>query len=111
VVTQWQSVDVKGPRGLDHVRKVIASGLPLVCGTFLYANFPEYNRNKKIPAPVPYVGNKKILYQKNDPTKKAVHCMMIIGYDDTLGGGAVLMQNSFGTDWGTDWSDGPSSGG
>ncbi len=38
-----------------------------------------------------------LLYNKRTG-KPAGHCMVIIGYDDSIG--AVLIQNSFGTGWG-----------
>jgi hypothetical protein len=36
---------------------------------------------------------------------KVGHCMMIIGYDNSLGpNGSILIQNSFGTTWGSQWN-------
>ncbi len=89
----YQTTTVTGPDGLDNMRTVIASGSPLAYGTFLYTDFPPYEGT-----PSPYVGNGIWLYNKTTG-KKAGHCMMIIGYDDTQG--AVQIQNSFGTSWGS----------
>jgi C1A family cysteine protease len=74
--------------------------------THLYTDFPSYKGD-----PPTYVGNGQCLYNKRTQ-KKAGHCMMVIGYDDDrvypdgIAGimlkGAVLIQNSFGTQWGAD---------
>ena len=97
-------MDVTGSDGLDNMRTIISSGVPLAYGTSLYTDFPKYDGSS-----VPYFGNGQLLYNKNTG-KLAGHCMMIIGYDDTMGitpggaRGAVLIQNSFGSSWGTQWN-------
>ncbi len=95
---------VKTANGLNNIRTIIASGLPVAYGTNLYCDFPTYRSETGSPAlPSPYVGNGKWLMNKNNPGKRAGHCMMIIGYDDHYDGGdgAVLIQNSWGAGWGT----------
>ena len=87
------------------MRAIIASGQPLAYCTHLYTDFPSYKGD-----PPTYVGNGQWLCNKRTH-KKAGHCMMIIGYDDdrvyppvpdnSVGlKGAVLIQNSFGTQMG-----------
>jgi hypothetical protein len=88
---------IKDAVGLQRLRSMIAGDRPLAYGTRLYTDFPDYGQSS--PAPVPYVGNGTLLMRDEMPVG---HCMMIIGYDDALG--AVLIQNSFGTDWGTEWN-------
>ncbi len=79
----------------DHVKQIIASGRALAYGTSLYTDFPHYQGD-----PVPYVGNGVVL--KNPKTCNNVgHCMLIVGYDDTIGTGAFHIQNSAGTEWGS----------
>jgi C1A family cysteine protease len=86
------AVNAKVP---EQVKQIIASGFALAYGTSLYTDFPHYDGTPK-----PYVGSKVIL--KNPKTgKPAGHCMLIIGYDDTVGSGAFYIQNSFGTGWGS----------
>jgi hypothetical protein len=92
----WTGMTLEGSDGLANVRTVISAGTPIVYGTGLYTDFPTYTGT-----PVPYVGNGQWLYNKKTG-KKAGHCMMIIGYDDTIG--AVLIQNSFGPGWGSQWN-------
>lgn len=77
---------------LDSVKQVLASGRALAYGTKLYTDWGSYRGD-----PSPYVGNGTILKGKNG--KPAGHCMLIIGYDDTIGG--LHIQNSQGTDWGS----------
>jgi hypothetical protein len=95
----YASTTVTGPEGLNNMRSFIASGVPLVYGTYLYTDFPTYNG-----ADVPYVGSG--IYLINKTTGAFVgHCMLIIGYNDDYKGpdgsiGAVYIQNSFGADWG-----------
>jgi hypothetical protein len=95
----YGSTTVTGPEGLNNMRSFIASGVPLVYGTYLYTDFPTYNG-----ADVPYVGSG--IYRINTNTgKPAGHCMLIIGYNDAYQGpdgpiGAVYIQNSFGANWG-----------
>lgn len=98
-VTGWVKISVTGSEGLENVRVMIAAGVPLAYGTSLYTDFGSYDGT-----PNPYVGSGQI---KINPTtnKPAGHVMMIIGYNDDLGvGGAVLLQNSFGTGWGAAWN-------
>jgi hypothetical protein len=97
---RWTTVT--GPNGLNNMRSVIASGVPLAYGTWLYTDFPDYDGT-----PSPYVGNCKWLINKKT-NKKVGHCMMIIAYDDNFLGsdGAVLIQNSFGQSWGSAMPDG-----
>lgn len=78
----------------NDVKQILASGLALAYGTSLYTDFPSYDGTPK-----PYVGNGVIL--KNKTGKPVGHCMLIIGYDDTVGAGAFYIQNSFGTGWGS----------
>lgn len=94
-VTGWAQFSILGADGLDNLRTMISAGVPLVYGTSLYTDFPAYKGS-----PSPYVGNGKLLY--NRKTGKLVgHVMVIIGYDDSSS--AVLIQNSFGTSWGSQW--------
>jgi C1A family cysteine protease len=78
---------------LDSVKQVLASGGALAYGTRLYTDWIDYQGT-----PSPYVGN-GTLSRKPGTYKPAGHCMLIVGYDDTLG--AVRIQNSHGTDWGS----------
>jgi hypothetical protein len=95
-----------GSDGLDYMRAVLLAGFPLAYGTSLYTDFGSYTGT-----PTPYVGSG--IWAKNKNTgKRAGHCMLIVGYDDTypapppsappVGPGAVRIQNSFGTSWGED---------
>jgi hypothetical protein len=93
--TAWSMISVLGDNGLDNVRNVIAQGNALAYGTRLYTDFAKYDGT-----PSPYVGN-GIIAKKADG-QVVGHCMMIIGYDDTMQ--AVLIQNSFGSDWGSPWN-------
>jgi C1A family cysteine protease len=103
-VSSWACIDLTGSGGLDDMRTIISSGVPLAYGTSLYTDFPTYDGSQ-----VPYFGNGQPLYNTKTG-KPAGHCMMIIGYDDMMGitpggaRGAVLIQNSFGTSWGTEWN-------
>jgi hypothetical protein len=97
----YLSTTVTGPDGLNNMRAFIASGIPLAYGTYLYTDFPTYNG-----AITPYIGSGIYLVNKNTGVL-AGHCMLIIGYNDDYRGpdgsiGAVYIQNSFGTDWGSD---------
>jgi C1A family cysteine protease len=85
------------------IQSALADNRPVAYGTRLYTDFPEYDGT-----PVPYVGNGDVIVSKKK-NKPAGHCMMIIGYDNTMpypdkSGviklGAYLIQNSFGTGWG-----------
>jgi C1A family cysteine protease len=75
----------------ESIKRTLSANRPLAYGTRLYTDWRSYRGE-----PVPYVGNDKIAKRKNG--KDAGHCMMIIGYDDTMG--AYRIQNSEGTQWG-----------
>jgi len=91
-------VGIAGRTGLDALRGLIARGVPLACGLSLFTDFPSYGRAG--PAAVPYAGNGRILARADG--RRAGHCLLVVGYDDGLG--AVLLRNSFGPGWGTEWA-------
>ncbi|WP_438853619.1 C1 family peptidase [Agromyces sp. M3QZ16-3] len=90
--TAWSKVSVLGETGLNNIRTIVSQGYALAYGTRLYTDFAKYDGT-----PNPYVGNGIIAMKPND--QPVGHCMLIIGYDDTTQ--AVLIQNSFGSDWGS----------
>jgi hypothetical protein len=94
-IPEYKVTTITGPDGLNNLRTVIASGVPIAYGTHLYTDFSRYRG-----APSPYVGNGQWAQNRNG--KKAGHVMLIVGYDDarTTTTGAIRVQNSFGTGWG-----------
>lgn len=86
---------ITGAEGLNNLRAIIASGMPIVFGTSLYTDFEHYRGQ-----PSPYVGNGIVSRDKNG--KKSGHVMLIVAYDDayTNSTGAVRIQNSWGRRWG-----------
>jgi hypothetical protein len=93
-ITGFNVTTVIGADGLSNMQAVIASGVPLTYCTYLYSDFPDYRGN-----PNPYIGNGQWLKKDN---KYVGHCMLVIAYNNNYSsnGGAVLIQNSFGTGWG-----------
>jgi C1A family cysteine protease len=77
---------------LDSIKQPLAHGLALCYGTSLFTDWSKYNGEK------PYWGNGEIIVSKKRD-KPAGHCMLIIGYDDSIG--ALLIQNSEGRLWGS----------
>lgn len=73
------------------IKQVLSSNSPLAYGTRLYTDWRSYKGT-----PVPYVGNG--ILAKNREGKLMGHCMMIIGYNDSMG--AYRIQNSEGAEWG-----------
>lgn len=94
-IPEHKMTRITGPDGLDNLRTVIAKGMPIAFGVYLYTDFPHYRG-----MPSPYVGNGQ--WMRNNDGKKVGHVMLITGYDDTYGqdAGAVRIQNSFGKRWG-----------
>jgi len=80
-----QSTAVVSTSDLDSVRQVLASNRPLAWCTNLYTDFVSYHGDPPV-----YVGNGIL--------GKSVHCMVLLGYDDSTN--AVFIQNSFGANWG-----------
>lgn len=84
---------------LERVKMYLTAGVPLAFGVFLFPSFMQTNRPGAIPLPGP---------GEEPRWKQAVVAM---GFDDTLevinsrygtrSVGALLMQNSWGTQWGT----------
>jgi hypothetical protein len=94
------STKFKDDANLAGIKQILYSGRALCFGTHLYQDFSPY-----AGSPVPYVGKPPIAtHVVNGTTVDVGHCMLIIGYDDTLGTspnqGAFLIQNSFGPAWG-----------
>jgi Papain family cysteine protease len=93
----YKVTTITGHGGLNNMRAVIASGMPIAYGTSLYTDFAHYRG-----APSPYVGN--VQWAKNSNGGKLGHVMLIVAYNDayTPTTGAVRVQNSFGPAWGQD---------
>ncbi|MGO9030666.1 C1 family peptidase [Mycobacterium sp.] len=94
-IPDYKMTTITGQGGLNNLRTVIASGVPIAYGTSLYTDFARYHGS-----PSPYVGNGQWAQNRNG--KKVGHVMLIVGYNDayTTTTGAVRVQNSFGTGWG-----------
>ena len=75
--------DRQGRRGrnrtVDSVKQVLASRSAPFYGTSLFTDWGAYQGD-----PVPYWGNGEILINQKTGNP-AGHCMLIVGYDDTLG--------------------------
>jgi len=101
-ITGGSQFGIEDELGLDMLRRLIVEDRPLAYGTALYADFLAYGASPTSleSLQVPYLGNGII--QKMAGGRRAGHCMLVIGYDDELG--AVLLQNSFGIEWGTEWN-------
>jgi Papain family cysteine protease len=92
----YKLTTITGQGGLNNLKAVIASGMPIAYGTSLYTDFEQYRGT-----PSPYVGNGQ--WAMNQRTgRKVGHVMLIVAYNDayTPSTGAVRVQNSFGTAWG-----------
>jgi C1A family cysteine protease len=85
-------IDVK--TDLTALKYWLSQDHALAYGTSLGDNWSSYRGET-----VPYITHTK---KKGKDGKLAGHCMLIIGYDDNIGDGAVLIQNSEGTAWGSD---------
>ena len=90
----WAYVETSN---LDDVKAVIANGGALCYGTALNPGFMTYDGS-----PSPMTGPKEKM--KTPDGSLVGHCMLIIGYDDTQN--AILIQNSFGPNWGCQWNGG-----
>lgn len=91
-VPGWAIVETSD---LDAIKTVIAGGGALCYGTALNSGFMSYSGPGPLTGPFDKV--------KGANGKLVGHCMLIIGYDDTQQ--AILIQNSFGPDWGCQWND------
>jgi hypothetical protein len=74
-IPDYKLTQITGADGLNNLRTVIASGVPIAFGTSLYADFPHY-RGKRSP----YVGNGQVSHHSNGT--KAGRVMLIVAYDD-----------------------------
>jgi hypothetical protein len=93
LVSAYQVARINQAEGLKQLRTIIASGSPVVFGTALFTDFKLYRGGH-----APYVGNGELLRDGNG--KKKGHAMLVVGYDDHHGDGAVRIQNSWGKRWG-----------
>lgn len=93
LISDYKVTQINGANGLTNLRTAIAQGSPIAFGTNIYTDFMHYRGGQQS-----YVGNGDI-YKPNG--KKQGHAMLIVGYDDAHShGGAVRIQNSWGTRWG-----------
>lgn len=78
---------ISGQMLLDHIKWMLAAGLPCMFGFTVYSSLTN---DGWIPFP-----------NKND-TLQGGHAIVAVGYNDTMGGGALKIRNSWGTSWGHD---------
>ena len=98
-VPSWKGVEFTASNAMSNIQNLIFQDIPIAFGCWLYNDFVKY-----AGSPSPYVGS-GVFAPSKTPSGKVGHCMVIIGYDTTMGpNGAVLIQNSFGTDWGGTWN-------
>lgn len=76
---------VTGQALLDKIKQTLAAKLPAMFGFTVYSSIGD---DAWIPAPKP------------GDTVEGGHAVLAVGYDDTQGGGALLIRNSWGTGWG-----------
>lgn len=80
---------------LSHLKKFVASGLPVMFGFSTFSSMPK-RRDGRIDITIPTKGEKLM----------GGHAVMAVGYDDShkIGEskGAILIRNSWGTEWGAD---------
>lgn len=95
-IPEYKVTTITGQGGLNNLRAIIASGMPIAYGTSLYTDFAHYRGTS-----APYAGNGQWV-QNRRTGKRAGHVMLIVAYNDayTAKTGAVRVQNSFGTRWG-----------
>jgi C1A family cysteine protease len=72
-----------------HIKEVLVSGNPIICGIAVYESFQSPNSNKYGVIPIPNTKKEKLL---------GGHAILLIGYDDNSK--TFKFQNSWGTNWG-----------
>ncbi|MBN2000564.1 cysteine protease [candidate division KSB1 bacterium] len=86
---------------LNRIKANLAGGLPSMFGFSVFSSYAQARKNGKIPYPV------------NGESRAGGHAVVAVGYDDKLKitnknasakptVGALLIRNSWGTDWGED---------
>lgn len=65
IVSDYKATTITSPDGLDNLRTIITSGMPIIYGTYLYPDFPHYRGT-----PTPYIGNGRWLHKNG---KKVGH--------------------------------------
>jgi len=72
-----------------HIKEVLVSGSPIICGIAVYESFISPNSNKYGIIPIPNTKTEKLL---------GGHAILLIGYDNNSK--TFKFQNSWGTNWG-----------
>ena len=90
--------EAPGPELLRNVKAHVAAGVPVAFGFPLYSSLPQATKSGRIP------------YPAADEAKLGSHAVVAVGYDDSLEivnepkgprtKGALLILNSWSTDWG-----------
>ncbi|HHT9111156.1 MAG TPA: C1 family peptidase [Candidatus Brocadiaceae bacterium] len=100
---RYYRLDPDGTPGdvlLSRIKTYLAAGLPSMFGFTVYSSYVQANTSGKIP------------YPASGENIAGGHAIVAVGYDDTMkikntnpGGiettGALLIRNSWGTDWGS----------
>jgi hypothetical protein len=84
----WKEKEEEGPEKVRKVKRTLAEGKPAIIVMNCPDSFEEA-KGRWIP-------------KENPRGNYGFHAMCVVGYDDSMYGGAFEVQNSWGTDWGNE---------
>lgn len=83
IIADYRRVDAKNHA---EVKSQLNSSFPVVIGMMIDEGFQALRRGE--------------IYNRRSGRELGGHAMIVIGYDDSVGGGAYKVLNSWGTNWG-----------
>lgn len=90
-----------GSQAVSQIKKALSSGKAVMIGMPIYEHWTSCTQATLLG---------RLRFPLNGERKSGGHAMCVVGYRDdegAPGGGYFIVRNSWGTDWGTENSDGP----
>ena len=96
-IDTWFYVKLQNPNYLNNIKNLVFNGFPVIIGVEVSKSLYSYRSDNEAG-----VSSTGLWSPQNNEKKEGGHAMCIVGYDDYKYGGAFLIVNSWGKDYGDD---------
>ena len=93
-ISEWGNLDLSGPDWKNSMKYFLSNDIPVIIGAMINDDFSPASYGGQI-------GKDGLWnYTSSNNGELGGHAMCVIGYDDTRSGGAFLVRNSWGNEFG-----------
>jgi C1A family cysteine protease len=96
-INEWYTIKSQNPNYLNNIKKLVYNDYPVIIGVEVGNSLYPYKSDNTNG-----VGSSGLWSPEANEIKEGGHAMCIVGYDDYKYGGAFLIVNSWGKDYGNE---------